>query len=90
MAPNVFADGGSDRLIRYRVIAFVCAIIIAGAWSIAYSQAARIVTWQWYTLTLLTLADIVIFWRWFRFARTTTLGITAAALTIAMMLLITF
>lgn len=90
MAPNLFADGGADRLTRYRVITFVCAIIIAGGWSIASSQAARIAPWQWYTLGLLTLADGVIFWRWFRFARTTTLGITAAALTIAMMLLITF
>ncbi|GAC1653418.1 MAG: hypothetical protein NVS9B12_03430 [Vulcanimicrobiaceae bacterium] len=86
----MFADGKSDQLTRHRVIAFVCCIIIAGAWAIAYSQSSRIFAWQWETLACLTLVDLVIFFRWFRLARTTTLGVSIAGLSIALMLLITF
>ncbi|MFN2529339.1 MAG: hypothetical protein ABR584_11560, partial [Candidatus Baltobacteraceae bacterium] len=85
MPPTLFADGAPDRLTRYRVIAFVCFIIIAGAWSIAYSQSARIFAWQWDTLAALTVVNIVVFFRWFRFGRTTVLGLLAAGLSMALM-----
>lgn len=90
MAPSLFADGAPDRLTRYRVITFVCFIIIAGAWSIGYSQAAHMFAWQWDTLAALTIASVVIFFRWFRFGRTTTLGLVSAGVSMALMLLITF
>jgi hypothetical protein len=90
MPPSLFADGAPDRETRYRVITFVCLIIIAGAWSIAYSQSAHVDPWQWDTLGALTLVSIVVFFRWFRFARTTTLGLVTAGLCMALMLLITF
>ncbi|MDP9018569.1 MAG: hypothetical protein M3N19_09630, partial [Candidatus Eremiobacteraeota bacterium] len=75
MAPSLFADGQPDRVTRYSVITFVCFIIVAGAWSIALSQADRVAHWQWYTLAGLTVATAITFYRWFRYARTTTLGL---------------
>ncbi len=90
MAPSLFADGAPDRLTRYRVITFVCFIIIAGAWSIGYSQSAHMFAWQWDTLAALTAVDFTVFFRWFRFGRTTMLGLASAGLSMALMLLITF
>jgi len=90
LAPTLFADGAPDRVTRYRVITFVCFVIIAGAWSIAYSQSARVYAWQWDTLIALTVVNIFVFFRWFRIGRTTMLGLLAAGLSMALMLLITF
>ena len=90
MSPGYSSESGPDRLTRYRVLTFVCFLIVAGAWSIAYSQAARIAPWQWETMGALTVFTAIVFFRWFRFARTTTLGVICAAAGIGFMLLVTF
>ena len=90
MRNSLFADDRPDRLTRYRVITFVCAILIAGAWSIALGHTQKMLDWQRNLLVALTLFDVIVFFRWFWYARTTSLGVASIALGIAAMLLITF
>lgn len=85
-----FADDKPDRVTRYSVIVFVCLVIMAGAWSIAYGDTNKLTHWQWTTLSVLTAAVVVTFFRWFRFAKTTVAGVATVAFSIALMLLITF
>lgn len=87
---QLFADDKPDRVTRYSVIVFVCLVIVAGAWSIALAGANKLAPWQWDTLGILTGIVAVVFFRWFRFARTTVAGLASVASAIALMLLITF
>jgi len=87
---QLFADDKPDRVTRYSVVVLVCLVIIAGAWSLAYGDSNKLTSWQWDTLGALTIAVIVTFLRWFRFAKTTVAGVATVTFSIALMLLITF
>ena len=87
--PAPFFANSPDARVTHRVIAFVCCVIISGAWSFALVQSARIDHWQWYTLGGLTVLTLAIFYRWLKRGRLSRFGAFCAGLAIVLMLLIT-